>query len=198
MKNTKKIGLTGVMGAGKSSVIHLLKKQQIAVLDCDEINRKLLKKGNIGYEAIVNAFSCAVLNQEGFLDTQKMSDLIFSDKKKKQQAEALLHPLIQQEIERYCEACEDNLVVVEVPLLFEVHWESFFDEVWVVACEEKLLLERLSQYRNVEHTEALRRMSHQLPQAEKCAKADVILYNNSSMELLNQQLLKELKRILEG
>lgn len=198
MKNTKKIGLTGVMGAGKSSVIHLLKKQQIAVLDCDEINRKLLKKGNIGYEAIVNAFSCAVLNQEGFLDTQKMSDLIFSDKEKKQQAEALLHPLIQQEIERYCEACEDNLVVVEVPLLFEVQWESFFDEVWVVACEEKLLLERLSQYRNVERTEALRRMSHQLPQAEKCAKADVILYNNSSMELLNQQLLKELKRILEG
>lgn len=198
MKDTKKIGLTGVMGAGKSSVIRLLKQQQIAVLDCDEINRKLLKKGNIGYEAIVNAFSCAVLNQEGFLDTQKMSDLIFSDKEKKQQAEALLHPLIQQEIERYCEACEDNLVVVEVPLLFEVQWESFFDEVWVVACEEKLLLERLSQYRNVERTEALRRMSHQLPQAEKCAKADVILYNNSSMELLNQQLLKELKRILEG
>lgn len=198
MKNTKKIGLTGVMGAGKSSVIHLLKKQQIAVLDCDEINRKLLEKGNLGYEAIVNAFSCAILNQDGFLDTEKMSDLIFNDKEKKRQAEALLHPLIQQEIKRYCEECEDHIVVVEVPLLFEVHWEAFFDEIWVVACDEKLLLERLSRYRKVERTEALRRMKHQLSQADKCAKADVVLNNNGSMDLLNQQLLKELKRILEG
>lgn len=198
MKDTKKIGLTGVMGAGKSSVIRLLKQQHIAVLDCDEINRELLKKGNLGYEAIVNAFSTALLNQDGFLDTKKMSDLIFSDKEKKLQAEALLHPLIQKKIESYCESCSDKIVVIEVPLLFEVQWESFFDEVWVVACDQKLLLERLSQFRNVEHTEALRRMKHQLSQAEKCAKADVILYNNSSMEFLNQQLLKELKRILEG
>lgn len=198
MKDTKKIGLTGVMGAGKSSVIHLLKKKHIAVLDCDEINRELLKKGNLGYEAIVDAFSTALLNQDGFLDTKKMSDLIFSDKEKKLQAEALLHPLIQKEIERYCEGCSDKIVVVEVPLLFEVHWEAFFDEVWVVACEQQLLLERLSQYRKIDRNEALRRMKHQLSQAEKCAKADVILYNNSSMEILNQQLLQELERILEG
>lgn len=198
MKQTKKIGLTGVMGAGKSSVITLLKQQHIAVLDCDEINQKLLRKGNCGYTAITDGISEQLLDHDGNLDKQKLSDLMFSDPKKKQRAEQLLHPLIQQEIKAYCETCKDPLVVVEVPLLFEVRWEAFFDEVWVVSCDQELLLERLTKYRKVERTEALRRMKHQLSQEEKCAKADVILYNNDSMELLNQQLQKELRRIMEG
>lgn len=198
MKQTKKIGLTGVMGAGKSSVIALLKQQHIAVLDCDEINQRLLQKGNRGYMAIVDTFTEQLLDNDGNLDKQKLSDLIFSDPKKKQRAEKLLHPLIQQEIKTYCETCSDPLVFIEVPLLFEVRWEAYFDEVWVVACDQELLLERLAEYRKVERTEAFRRMKFQLSQEEKCAKADVILYNNDSMKMLNQQLLKELQRIMEG
>lgn len=198
MKKTKKIGLTGVMGAGKSSVIRLLKQVGITVLDCDEINRTLLQKGRAGYQALCHTFSEKILDQEGNLDTAKMSDLIFRDQAKKQQAEAVLHPLIQQEIKNCLEACDDAVVVIEVPLLFEVHWETFFDEVWVVACDHDLLLKRLSLYRNISHQETIRRMKHQLSQEEKCAKADVILYNNGSIDELKQQLVKEIKRISEG
>ena len=198
MKDTVKIGLTGVMGAGKSSVIRLLKQHGIDVLDCDEINRELLKKGNAGYTAITDAFGKSLLDQDGALDTKKMSDFIFSDTQKKKQAESLLHPLIQQEIERYTAQCEKAVVVVEVPLLFEVHWEAFFDELWVVACEHTLLLQRLKQFRSIDAKEALKRMKHQLSQEEKCARADVILYNNGSMEQLDKQLTKELTRITEG
>lgn len=198
MNNTKKIGLTGVMGAGKSSIIRLAKEEQIAVLDCDEINRELLKKGNKGYQALTEAFSKALLDQNGCLDTKKMSDLIFSDMQKKAQAEAILHPLIRQEIKQYCDECSDKVVIIEVPLLFESHWEAFFDELWVVACDQDLLLKRLSAYRSIEAQEALRRMKHQLTQAEKCARADVILYNNGSIDELRKQLRRELKRISEG
>ncbi len=198
MKNTVKIGLTGVMGAGKSSVIRLLNRHDIDVLDCDEINRELLKKGNAGYLAITAAFGKSLLDQNGALDTEKMSDFIFSDTQKKEQAESLLHPLIQQEIKRYVEECDKTIVVVEVPLLFEVHWEAFFDELWVVACEHALLLQRLKQYRSIDAQEALKRMKYQLSQEEKCARADIILYNNGSMEQLDKQLSKELKRISEG
>jgi len=198
MKQTIRIGLTGVMGAGKSSVIEILQQLHITVLDCDEINRKLLKKQASGYQAIVAAFSAAVLDDQGNLDTKKMSDLIFSDAQKKAQAEAILHPLIQKEIKTYCDQCEEALVVVEVPLLFEVHWESFFHEVWVVSCEEELLLERLSRYRHIDRKEALRRMKHQLSAEEKGAKADVILYNNSDKKALQTQLEREIQRLRKG
>lgn len=198
MKDAVKIGLTGVMGAGKSSVIRILRQHGIDVLDCDEINRELLKKGNAGYTAITDAFGKSLLDQDGALDTKKMSDFIFSDTQKKKQAESLLHPLIQQEIERYTAKCDKAIVVVEVPLLFEVHWEAFFDELWVVACEHALLLQRLKQYRSIDAKEALKRMKHQFTQEEKCARADVILYNNGSMEQLDKQLTKELTRISEG
>ena len=75
---------------------------------------------------------------------------------------------------------KERIVVVEVPLLFEVHWESFFDEVWVVACEEQVLLERLVKYRHVDKEEAKIRLSHQLSQDEKIKRGDVILWNNGN------------------
>lgn len=185
----KKIGLTGVMGAGKSSVIEMLKKYRITVLDCDKINAVLLQKGNRGYMAMLNAFSTALCSEDGEINKQKMSDIIFCDEASREKAEQLLHPLIQQSImEELIKHKDESLVVVEVPLLFEVAWESFFDEVWVVACDEALLLKRLREYRKISEEEAQRRLQHQLSQEEKIAKADVIIYNNADKANLKQQI----------
>lgn len=185
----KKVGLTGVMGAGKSSVIAILKEQQIPVLDCDQINADLLQKGNKGYAQLVTAFSKAILNEQEELDKQKMSDLIFRNQEKKAQAEAILHPLIKEEIQQQLKQYTSQpLVVVEVPLLFEVHWEDYFDEIWVVASREDILLQRLSAFRHVEKEEALRRLVAQMPQQEKVARADVVFWNNGDIEELRRQI----------
>ena len=96
----KKIGLTGVMGAGKSSVIELLKAYGITVLDCDAINADLLKKGNLGYQALLTSFNEDLLDEDGEIDKQKMSDVVFGDDRNRKRAEQILHPLIQQEIEK--------------------------------------------------------------------------------------------------
>lgn len=197
MKQTKKIGLTGIMGAGKSSVIALLQEVGIPVLDCDAINRELIQQGERGYQAIISTFGHAILQADGALDAKKMSDVIFGDATKKAQLEAILHPLIKEEIAKACATCKEPLIVIEVPLLFEVHWESYFDEVWVVACAQELLLERLSTYRHISKEEALRRLAHQMPQAEKCAKADVILHNDDDKAYLKAQILKQLQRLRE-
>lgn len=182
------------MGAGKSSVIAILQEAGIPVLDCDAINAHLLEKGEDGYRQLVETFGKRLLKEDGTFDKQRMSDLIFADVQKKAQAEALLHPLIQRDIKAALQTyAQKELVVVEVPLLFEVHWESFFDEVWVIACDEELLLQRLVKYRHVSIDEAKRRLAHQMPQEAKIKRADVVLYNNSDKESLRQQICAILK-----
>lgn len=190
----KKIGLTGVMGAGKSSVIELLKAYGITVLDCDTMNADLLKKGNAGYQELLRVFDENLLDNNGEINKRKMSDIIFSNAENRAKAEHILHPMIQQQIiKELANHASQQLVVVEVPLLFEVKWESFFDEVWVVASDEHLLLERLLRFRGYSELEARRRLANQMAQDVKIAKADVVFYNNSDKENLKRQIYDILK-----
>lgn len=188
----KKIGLTGVMGAGKSSVIALLKECNIPVLDCDRINAELLEKGNAGYLALINLYGTNICDTNGNLDKQKMSDLMFNQPHVKKEVENILHPLIKKTIDLKLNELNHDIAVVEVPLLFEVKWEDAFDEVWVVCCDEALLLERLAKYRGISQAEAKRRLAHQIPQQEKREKADVVLENNGDINQLRLQVLKAL------
>ncbi len=192
MKETKKIALTGMMGAGKSSVIAILQELNIAVLNCDTINAQLLRKGEIGYQRILAAFEEVLVDADQELDRQAISDVIFSDPQKKKRLEQILHPLIQAEIMHACEQTSKPLIVVEVPLLFEVHWETYFDEIWVVVCERETLLERLKQGRHIQREEALRRLAAQMSEEEKCRGADVILHNDGDRKALREQVIKAL------
>lgn len=193
----KTIGLTGMMGAGKSSVIEMLRQMQIMVLDCDAINASLLQKNERGYTAICAQFKDDILNEQEEIDTAKLSSIIFTDKQKKAKLEAILHPMIKEEIQLRIAQANEAIVVVEVPLLFEVHWEDSFDEVWVVTCKEEILLKRLYDYRHIDETEATRRIAHQMPQEEKCARADVVLHNDKDKSYLRQQIEREIQRIKE-
>ncbi|MEG0360452.1 MAG: dephospho-CoA kinase [Longicatena sp.] len=193
-KEMKTIGLTGIMGAGKSSVIAILEKHSITVLDADKINANLLCKGNAGYVKLVSVFGKELLDGDANIDKTLMSTIIFQDEQSRLLAEGILHPLIKEEIRKEIEKHKDEkLVVVEVPLLFECKWEAFFDEVWVVACDEDILLERLKQYRKIDEKVARARIAHQIPQCEKIKKADVVFYNNSDKENLKRQIYDILK-----
>lgn len=197
MKHTKRIGLTGIMGAGKSSVIDLLLEFGIPVLDCDKINKELIRKGAKGYEQIIATFGKTLCDVQGELDAKAMSEHIFSNPSEKKRLEGILHPMIKEEIIQRCDACEAACIVVEVPLLFEVHWEEYFDEIWVVTCEQDVLLQRLEQFRHISKKEALKRLSYQMPQEEKCARADVVLHNDQDKAYLKMQIAKQLKRLEE-
>lgn len=191
----KLIGLTGVMGAGKSSVIKILGQMQIKVLDCDKINADLCRIHEQGYDEVVAAFGTCILNDMQEIDTQKLSNLIFQNPEKKAQLEGILHPLIKQEIRQEVALCHDEMLVVEVPLLFEVKWESFFDEVWVVGCKEEILLERLQTYRHISKEEAQIRLAHQMPQEEKLKRGDVVLMNDGDITNLQMQIEAHVARI---
>ena len=187
-----KIGLSGVMGAGKTSVIQILKEMGIPVFDCDAINRELLMKGNAGYRSLAAHFGSQILDENQEIDKQVLSDRMF-DHGEREQVEQILHPLIKEELLVRMNACKQPLVVAEVPLLFEIGWQDVFDETWVVACEEEILLRRLKEGRQIDKKEALRRLSAQLSQKEKIALCDVVLYNNFDRETLRKQVAAKIK-----
>ena len=185
----KKIGITGVIGAGKSCAIQILKTCGYTILDCDRINDELLLPSQKGYRCLVETFGDGILGSDGRIDRVKMSNQIFSDPIKKERAEAILHPMIKQEINQRIQAhAQESIVFVEVPLLYETGWETSFDEVWVIASDEELIWKRLMEYRGINEAEARRRMHHQLPQEVKIQKADHVLWNNSDKESLKQQI----------
>lgn len=193
-KTVKLIGLTGGIGAGKSTVIDILKKHHMIVFDCDHINRQLLKIGEKGYLAIVQYFGASFLKEDQSIDIKKMGDAMFTNEQCKKKIEALLHPLILMEIKKKIDTFKTDKIVVEVPLLFEIGWEHHFDEIWVVACDQEKRLQRLAKYRYIDAKEAKRRMSHQLPQQIKIDKADHVLYNDTNKEDLEAQIVTLLEK----
>lgn len=190
----KTVGLTGIIGAGKSSVIQILKELGITVLDCDAINAQLLQKKQAGYCGLVSLFTADILTSDGQIDKQKMSDQIFSNPQKKQQVEAILHPLIKQRIdEELTKHKHEALVVVEVPLLFEIGWETYFDQVWVVVADEQVIMHRLIHSRHMNASEVKRRMATQMPQDVKIRKADRVIRNDGDVKMLKEKIMLFIK-----
>ena len=191
-KKMKKIALSGVMGAGKSSVIAVLKEAGIPVFDCDEINAQLLACG-AGHAALLERYGSRFIDAKGEIDRQALSDHMFETAEGRREVEAILHPLIKQRLQEEMAHCGSEIAVAEVPLLFECGWQDAFDETWVVAADEDILIARLKG-RGVSEQEARRRLAAQMSQEEKIALCDVVLYNNADRESLKRQVLSCLER----
>ena len=187
-KKMKKIALSGVMGAGKSSVIAVLKEAGIPVFDCDEINAQLLRPKEAGHAALLERYGSRFIDAKGEIDRQALSDHMFETTEGRREVEAILQRL-QEEMAH----CGSEIAVAEVPLLFECGWQDAFDETWVVAADEDILIARLKG-RGVSEQEARRRLAAQMSQEEKIALCDVVLYNNADRESLKRQVLSCLER----
>lgn len=189
----KKIALSGVMGAGKSSVIAVLKEAGIPVFDCDEINAQLLRPKEAGHAALLERYGSRFIDAKGEIDRQALSNHMFETAEGRREVEAILHPLIKQRLQEEMVHCGSEIAVAEVPLLFECGWQDAFDETWVVAADEDILIARLKG-RGVSEQEARRRLAAQMSQEEKIALCDVVLYNNADRESLKRQVLSCLER----
>lgn len=185
-KEKKKIAITGTIGSGKTEASIYLRKKGYDVFDCDQVNKQILKKN--AYKLLSKDFPECFKGKT--LDKTKLSEVVFSDRKKKKKLEAILHPLI---LEKLLER-KDDVLFAEVPLLFEVGWDSYFDEKLLIVCDEKIALKRLKN-RGIELKEAKKRIANQMPVQEKIKKATRIIYNNGSLNELYKELEGFLKDI---
>ncbi|MGM9947324.1 dephospho-CoA kinase [Floccifex sp.] len=194
LSKKKVIAITGSMGSGKSQASSYI-SNFYPVLDCDKVNARLLEKGQKGYEKIAQV-DWIVFDEKKNIDKKKMAFSMFQDIHKKQEIEAILHPLIFEKIKQWTQKQNQPLLFVEVPLLFEIHAQNQFDEIWCIYCDENIAMQRLIQYRHFTFEEAKMRLNQQLSVSYKKENSDVCIENNGNLKDLYRCIDVALERSL--
>ena len=180
-----RVGLTGGIGAGKSTVAALLEAHGAVVTSADEISRDVVSPGSDGLAAVVAEFGDGVLTSDGTLDRRALGSLVFADDLSRARLEEILLPLIAAEAWARMEMVPAGRVAVyDVPLLVEGQMQDLFDLVVVVEADLELRLKRLAE-RGMGREEALARMSSQATDDERRAVADIVLSNSGSIDQLS-------------
>ncbi|MBN9417174.1 MAG: dephospho-CoA kinase [Candidatus Eremiobacteraeota bacterium] len=191
-----RIGLTGGIASGKSAVAEFLQKEEIPVVDADEVSRAVMRPGSSLFHDIVQAFGHEVLNQDGDLDRAVLGEKVFSNPQALERLNALTHPVIWAEMQRQVTDLEKvhPLVVVMVPLLLENKRQDWVDEVWLVSLPRAVQKARLMERNHLTEEQAEARISAQMPLEEKRALADRVIDNSGTLEQLHQSLLEVLRQ----
>lgn len=181
MQRAQRIGLTGGIGSGKSTVAQILAEAGAAIIDADAISRSLTAAGGLAIPQIEAEFGPASIDALGALDRGFMRNLVFQDPSAKQRLEAIIHPLIGNLTERQAlqaEACGAQLMAFDVPLLVESgRWRQQVNAVIVVDCEEETQIQRVMQRNGLDRTAIEKIMAAQASRAQRRAAADWVIYN---------------------
>jgi len=182
------------MGSGKSIAGEMLNELGAHIIDADEICRSLIEPGKQAWREIVQLFGDEILLPDQTLNRKKLADIVFNDPEKKMALEGILHPKVFAEEQRIFEEIsqrdKDAIVVINAPLLIESGNYRKMDKVVVVACEERVQVERIEQKGIFSGEEALKRIKTQMKLKEKLQFADYNIDNNSSVEDLRIEVKK--------
>jgi dephospho-CoA kinase len=182
-----RVGLSGGIGSGKSTVARALARRGAIVIDADVIAREVVEPGEPGLAAVVERFGPDVIDQDGRLDRPKLAALVFDDAAARADLNGIVHPRVAAETARRIAAApSDAVVVIDVPLLVEAA-RSDYDVVVIVEAPEAVRLERLIG-RGMSPDDARRRMAAQASDADRRKVADVVLDNSGSEEDLEAQI----------
>lgn len=185
------IGLTGIIGSGKTEAAKILVKMGYYLIDADLLARDATTKDSPIYPDIVKLFGNKILSPNGEIKRKTIADIIFSDKDLKLKYEAIIHPFIDRLYKKKLAAFPDDTnVVYAAPLLFEVGYRlKDFQHIILIAASKEVCLKRIMLRDKCTEATALARYQAQMPLAEKEKLADIIIYNNSSLYELEKQLL---------
>ena len=175
-----RIGLTGGIGSGKSTVAGLLSQQGATLVDADAISRRLTEPGGAAIAALATEFGPEIVGRSGALDRDRMRQLVFADASAKRRLEVILHPMIGAETQRQAEVAATPVIVFDVPLLVEsAHWRGRVDRVLVVDCEESTQVARVLARSGLSADAVLAIIAQQASRPLRRACADAVLYNDA-------------------
>ncbi len=177
-----RIGLTGGIASGKTTVADFFAELGVPVIDTDVIAREVVTRGAPALVQIRDAFGDAVFSEDGSLDRQAMRRLVFSDADKRLRLEGILHPRIREAAVARAQAVTAPYMVIVVPLLVESPMQELMDRILVVDCSEDVQLSRLKA-RDAENEEQARRMiAAQASRDERLAIADDVVLNDADLD----------------
>ena len=191
------IGITGGIASGKSTVTDFLRQQGYQVIDADQVVHELQELGGRLYEALLSAFGSAILQEDGRLDRPKLGAMIFGDPELLGQSSQIQNQIIREELadRRDLLAETEDFFFMDVPLLFELQYEDWFDQIWLVDVSKETQLSRLMTRNGLSQEEAAKRIAAQLSLQEKRKRADVLIDNNGSLEETRQQIRHALQKL---
>jgi len=200
MKRFLKVGLTGGIATGKSTIAALWSARGAVVIESDELARRTLELGTDSYREVVQAFGQSILNNDGTINRTALGDIVFSDAKKRQILNHIVHPRVRQMWSQRLRECAADtgteVAVVAIPLLYEVGAENEFDQIVAVGCSETTQRARLVS-KGLTETQVVARIRAQMPVATKMDRANFVIWNDGSRDVLEQQTEIILNRIKE-
>lgn len=196
-----RIGLTGGVGCGKSTVSSYMAELGIPVIDGDRLSREAVTPGSEAMEAIRRVFGPEVFLPDGRLDRAKMAKLVFSDEDKRQALNAIIHPYVWKRTEEGLITAQNDghrLAVLDMPLLLEIGWQLRSEAVWVVKAPVDMQIRRVCARDGATPEEAMARIRKQMPTENKLHYADVVIDNSHSIAATRRQVREALARVPGG
>ncbi|MEY2827194.1 MAG: hypothetical protein RLZZ575_797 [Actinomycetota bacterium] len=192
-----KVGLTGGIGAGKSTVADMFSKLGAVVIRSDELARQVIEPNTPGFQKVLSRFGNQILQENGSIDRQKLAQIVFNDQNSLKDLEEIIHPLVRNKTNELIESqTQETIVVNEVPLLLEKKMEKMFDFLVVVISSEKNRINRL-QKRGISEPEAKKRMSLQVSDEARKSLADFLITNDGNIDQLEADVAKVWQALLE-
>lgn len=196
MQAVIRLGLTGGIGSGKSTVAAMLGAAGAAVIDADAISRQTTAPGGIAIDAIRRDFGPELITSTGALDRDRMRERVFSDPQARQRLETIVHPLVGLETTRQTQAAMEaghRCIVFDVPLLVEsVHWRQRVDQVLVVDCTPEVQIERTLLRSGLDRAAVEQIIASQASRATRLKAADMVIFN---VGLTLDELAREVRQI---
>lgn len=196
-----RIGLTGGIGTGKSRVARLLAQLGAAVIDADQIARRVVEPGGPAYDGVVARFGRGILHPDGTINRRALADIVFSDPAARRDLEALVHPAVRAETDRRIAELAQSpepppAVVVDIPLLFEAGRAGDFDQIWVVYAPDDVAVARAAARDGTDPERVRARMRAQWPIEEKARRADVVIDNSGDWADTEAQVRRAWSRLI--
>jgi dephospho-CoA kinase len=187
-----KIALTGGIACGKSNVCQLLETLGAEVISLDELSRQVVTPNSAGLNQLIERFGDGILNADKTLDRKALRKILLTDKANQQLIEDILHPKILEIMQMEIENCNKQIIIIEIPLLFEKNLAYLFDRAIIVDCNEQNQLKRLIKRDNIDKNTAKELISVQTSHKNRLKLADQlpidVIENNSQISDLDQKV----------
>jgi dephospho-CoA kinase len=195
----KTIGLTGGIGAGKSTVSQILAELGAFIIDADKVGHEIYLPGKEAWQQVIAEFGNDILATDQTIDRKKLGAIVFATDAARKQLNAIVHPLMFRDIRRrVTEKRAEGFtqpIVVEAAILIEANWLPLVDEVWVVITGKSAVIERVAAQRGLAARDTEARIASQLSDSERLKYADLVIRNDGSVEDLKQQIATAWERL---
>jgi len=186
------IGLTGNIGSGKSSVSRLLQERGCKMINADDVGRIVVEPGQSGNIAIRENFGAEFFDENGNLLRKKLGAHVFADPARVELLDSILHPTIDnymyKMIDDYYAEDPECVIILEAAIIFETGFQDVLDEIWVVAADDEIRVQRVMARDGISEAAVRDRIANQLPQADKIAQADRVVWNNGDLAELKENV----------